>query len=333
MARIPSFRALRVHVEGERVSRRVEEVAFDVLPEHAVSVKVAYSSLNYKDALSASGHKGVTKRYPHTPGIDAAGVVVASSDPRYQEGDEVVVTGFDLGMDTPGGFGEYIRVPAEWLVPLPEGLSLKEAMVFGTAGFTAAMAVEALLGRGLTPPGPVLVTGASGGVGSLSVALLAKLGFEVVASSGKRDAHALLRELGASEVIGRDGLAERSSKPLLPGRWAGAVDTVGGTTLETVVKSLAIGGAVAACGNVAGAELELTVYPFILRGVALLGIDSQHYSAEKRAALWRKLADAWRLELPDGLVEVVAFEGLEEKIAAILQGQVRGRVVVEVAPA
>jgi acrylyl-CoA reductase (NADPH) len=331
MAHPSNFRALRVHVEDEGINRCVEEVAFDALPEHAISVKVAYSSLNYKDALSASGHKGVTKRYPHTPGIDAAGVVVSSSDPRYQEGDEVIVTGFDLGMDTPGGFGEYIRVPTEWLVPLPEGLNLKEAMVYGTAGLTAAMAVEALLGRGLTPPSPVLVTGASGGVGSFSVALLSKLGFTVVASSGKRDAHALLRELGASETIGRDELVEPSPKPLLPARWAGAIDTVGGRALETVVKSLQVGGAVAACGNVAGAELSLTVYPFILRGAALLGIDSQHYPLEKRVALWRKLANEWRLELPNGLVEVVTLDGLEEKIEAILRGEVRGRVVVEVA--
>ena len=239
--------------------------------------------------MSATGNRGVTKRYPHTPGIDAAGRVVASSDVRFKEGDEVIVTSYDLGMNTPGGFCEFVRVPADWVVGLPEGLSLREAMVLGTAGLTAAMCVDALLGQGFTE-GPVVVTGASGGVGSLTVALLAKLGHHVVASTGSEGAHAMLKDLGAAEIIDRHELSEASERPMLKSVYGGAVDTVGGRTLENLVKSLQSGGSVAACGLVSGPELNLTVYPFILRGVNLLGIDSQNLALPKRQRLWERLA-------------------------------------------
>lgn len=309
----------------------MELVEPDVLPDHDVVVRVWASSLNYKDALSASGNRGVTRSYPHTPGIDAAGEVTASRDARFAPGDLVLCTGYDLGMDTPGGFGEYVSVPGDWLVRLPEGLSPEDAMVLGTAGLTAALALRRLASVGAGPGlGPLVVTGASGGVGSLAVWLAARAGYEVVASTGTPAAEGLLARLGAARVAPRPELAERTDRPLLKGELAGAIDTVGGVTLANLLKRTAIGGAVAACGLVGGAELETTVYPFILRGVALLGVDSQHASAAERAAAWEELARAWR---EDGerlreLVTVVDLGGLEEQVERILSGRTVGRVVV-----
>lgn len=309
----------------------MELVEPDVLPDHDVVVRVWASSLNYKDALSASGNRGVTRSYPHTPGIDAAGEVTASRDARFAPGDLVLCTGYDLGMDTPGGFGEYVSVPGDWLVRLPEGLSPEDAMVLGTAGLTAALALRRLASVGAGPGlGPLVVTGASGGVGSLAVWLAARAGYEVVASTGTPAAEGLLARLGAARVAPRSELAERTDRPLLKGELAGAIDTVGGVTLANLLKRTAIGGAVAACGLVGGAELETTVYPFILRGVALLGVDSQHASAAERAAAWEELARAWR---EDGerlreLVTVVDLGGLEEQVERILSGRTVGRVVV-----
>jgi alcohol dehydrogenase len=327
-----SFRAFRVHVDGERVRRGVEELPWESLPDHDVTLRVAYSSLNYKDALSASGNRGVSRDYPHTPGIDAAGEVVASRDARFAPGDRALVTGFDLGMNTPGGFAEYVRVPGDWLVPLPEGLSARDAMALGTAGFTAALALERLAFAGVTSElGPLVVTGASGGVGVMAVALAAGAGYEVIASSGKESAAALLERLGASERLGRGPLAEPSERPLLKGLYAGGIDTVGGATLENLVKSTKVGGAVAACGNVGGAEIRLTVYPFILRGVALLGVDSQHADLDTRAELWRALAanEALRRALADEEVaHETTLDGLEAQVERILAGGVSGRVVV-----
>ncbi len=326
------YRALRVHVDGERVRREVEQVPWSNLPEHDVTVRVAYSSLNYKDALSATGNRGVTRDYPHTPGIDASGEVVSSADPRFKPGDEVLVTGYDLGMNTPGGFGEYIRVPGDWLVPLPAGLSLREAMVLGTAGLTAAIALERLAFAGATSDlGPLVVTGASGGVGSLAVALAAAAGYEVVASSGKVEAADFLKALGADEVVGRAPLNEPTDRPMIKGQYAGAIDTVGGVTLENLIKSTAVGGAVAACGLVGGAELSLTVYPFILRGVALKGVDSQHLPPEARQELWRNMAESAALKealATPGLVTEVGLDELGEQVERILGGRVMGRVVV-----
>lgn len=309
----------------------MELVEPDVLPDHDVVVRVWASSLNYKDALSASGNRGVTRSYPHTPGIDVAGEVTASRDARFAPGDLVLCTGYDLGMDTPGGFGEYVSVPGDWLVRLPEGLSPEDAMVLGTAGLTAALALRRLASVGAGPGlGPLVVTGASGGVGSLAVWLAARAGYEVVASTGTPAAEGLLARLGAARVAPRSELAERTDRPLLKGELAGAIDTVGGVTLANLLKRTAIGGAVAACGLVGGAELETTVYPFILRGVALLGVDSQHASAAERAAAWEELARAWR---EDGerlreLVTVVDLGGLEEQVERILAGRTVGRVVV-----
>ncbi len=326
------YRALRVHLEDGNARRTVEEVPWETLPQHDVTVRVAYSSLNYKDALSASGNRGVSRNYPHTPGIDAAGEVVASTDERFAPGDQVLVTGFDLGMDTPGGFAEYVRVPGDWLVPMPQGMSAKAAMALGTAGFTAALALERLAFAGATSDlGPLVVTGASGGVGSLAVALAAGAGYEVVASSGKESAADLLHRLGATERVGRNPLADPNDRPMLKGIYAGGIDTVGGTTLENLIKSTAVGGAVAACGLVGGSDLNLTVFPFILRGVALVGVDSQHADPETRRGLWDSMAAneaLGRALADDELVQETTLEGLEEHIEAILAGQVTGRVVV-----
>ena len=321
------FRAYRVY-EGDPTTRKVESVGQETLPEHGVTVAVAYSSLNYKDALSATGNRGVTKTYPHTPGIDAAGRVVSSNDARFREGDEVIVTSYDLGMNTPGGFGEFVRVPADWVVEKPAGLSLREAMVLGTAGLTAALCVDALLHQGLTDP--VVVTGASGGVGSLAVALLAKLGYHVVASTGSEGAHAMLKTLGAAEVIDRRELSEASERPMLKSAYGGAVDTVGGRTLENLIKSLKGGSSVAACGLVGGPDLSLTVYPFILRGVNLLGVDSQNAPMTKRRALWEKLAGEWKLDDLESITTEIGLGDLDAAVDAILKGETRGRTLVRV---
>lgn len=253
----------------------VEQRTFDELPAGEVLVRVAYSSLNFKDALSAAGHPGVTRKFPHVPGIDAAGTVVESAASEFRPGEQVLITGHDMGQNTWGGFAEYIRMPAAWLLPMPEGLTVRDAMIYGTAGLTAAMCIEALQRHGVKPSdGEVLVTGATGGVGSIAVAILAKIGYTVVAASGKAEHHDFLRQLGALRIVGRSATDDRSNKPMLAEQWAGAVDTVGGTTLTTIVRSLRYRGCVAACGLVGGIDLPLTVYPFILRGATLVGIDS-----------------------------------------------------------
>ena len=325
-----AFRALRVQKKDGQFSRSVETLGSETLPPGDLTVKVAYSSLNYKDALSATGNPGVTKTYPHTPGIDAAGTVLESSDERFSVGDEVIVTSYDLGMNTPGGFGELIRVPAEWAVPLPNGLTLREAMVLGTAGLTAGLCLDALLAHGLEPgQGPVVVTGASGGVGSVAVALFAKLGFETLASTGTEAAHGWLRELGAADIVPRSELSEPSERPMLKARFAGAIDTVGGEVLSNVVKSLKYRAAASACGLVAGPELSLTVFPFILRGVSLLGIDSAECPVALRRSVWDKLAGEWKVDLSAATHEVT-LDDLGRMIDEILAGRTQGRVLVGV---
>lgn len=311
-------------------SAAVSDVNVGDLPAGNVTIRVAYSSLNYKDALAASGRPGVARHFPHVPGIDAAGTVVESSDPRFSPGSEVLVTGFELGAGQWGGYCERIRVPADWVVPLPAGLTTRESMIFGTAGFTAAIGVEALLDQGITPEtGEIAVTGATGGVGSLAVAMLAKLGFRVVASTGKPDAAEFLTGLGATEVVPREVVDDRSGKPLLPARWAGAIDSVGGNTLATIVRSTTRHGCVTACGLVGGVDLPLTVHPFILRGVHLIGLDSATYPAERRPSLWQKMSGPWRPATLESLVAAeVSLEELPPYIARILAGQVRGRVLV-----
>jgi putative YhdH/YhfP family quinone oxidoreductase len=309
---------------------RVIQRSTDDLPQNGMLIKVAYSSLNYKDALSATGNKGVTRCYPHTPGIDAAGTVIESNPDKFQPGMQVIVTGYDLGMNTMGGFGEYINVPAEWVVPIPEGLSLKESMIFGTAGFTAALAMHHLLRCSQKPEdGALLVTGATGGVGSLSVAIASKLGFEVTASTGKDDKTEYLIKLGAKMVINRKEVDDPSGRMLLRPQWAGAIDTVGGNTLATILKSLKPHGNVASCGNVASPLLNTSVFPFILNGVNLLGVNSATTPMSLRLELWNKLAGDWKPDLQQIKTDVVGLDNIHLSIQKILKGGITGRVVLE----
>jgi len=325
------FRAMVVSEnEDKTFSRAITERSADDLPEGDLLVSVAYSSLNYKDALSASGNKGVTRNFPHTPGIDAAGTVVESAAGDFAKGDEVVLTGFDLGANTDGGFAEYVRVPAAWAVKRPDGLSLKESMVYGTAGFTAALCVLRLQEGGVTPEsGDVLVTGATGGVGCLAVAILARAGYRVVASTGKESEKEFLTGLGAADVISREDADDQSGRPLLRGLWAGVVDTVGGNILATAIKASKYGGVVTCCGNVASVELNTTVFPFILRDVRLVGVATPDCPADIRATLWQKMAGEWKLPNLDAVTIDCSLDELDGHIESILKGGVRGRVVVD----
>ena len=326
-----TYRAIVVRETGGGFSQAIEELDSDDLPEGEVVVRVLYSSLNYKDALSASGNRGVTKQYPHTPGIDAAGEVVSSTVADFQPGDLVTVTDYDLGMNTPGGWGERIRVPADWIVPVPEGLGAEESMAIGTAGLTAAMSVLEVTNASITPDrGPVLVTGATGGVGSFAVSILAHAGYDVVAATGKPDARPFLLGLGATDVLSRDEIDPDPSRPLVKGRWAAVVDTVGGPILAAAVKSVMARGVVTCCGNVAAPELHTTVYPFILRGLRLIGVDCGNCPIESRHDLWTMLAGGWKIDGLSELYRVVRLESVEEEVEAMLQGKSRGRVVVAV---
>jgi putative YhdH/YhfP family quinone oxidoreductase len=329
---MPTFRAWWVEEQADGTfTRRLAERETEDLPPGEVLIRVRWSSLNYKDALSATGNKGVTRSYPHTPGIDAAGTVVESAAAAFGPGDPVLVTGYDLGMNTAGGFSERVRVPASWVVPLPSGLSLRESMQLGTAGFTAALAIERIAARGVGPEsGEVLVTGAGGGVGSIAVALLARAGYTVAAATGKTDAAEFLRCLGASRIIPREEISDATSRPLLARRWAGAIDTVGGGILAAVTRSIDYEGAVAVCGNAASHDLPLTVYPFILRGVSLLGIASASLPMPERRALWARLAGDWKLASLDLISREVPLADMEPEMLAILRGGQRGRVLVRV---
>lgn len=324
------FKAMVVRENADQTySRRITDRRIDELPPGDVLIQVMYSSLNYKDALSATGNRGVTKQYPHTPGIDAAGVVVKGNGPDFGPGDEALVTGYNLGMDTPGGFGQFIRVPAEWVVKLPENLSLRESMIFGTAGFTAAISVSKIVNHPLPPDrGSILVTGASGGVGSIAVSILAKIGYHVVAATGKMDEKQFLLDLGASEVIHRDSVEDTTDRPLLSGRWAGAVDTVGGPFLSTALKETMLHGAVTSCGNVASPVLNTTVYPFILRGLTLYGIDSGNFPLGPRKQIWNKLSQKWKSDRLESLATEISLDALDHHIQLILKGKLKGRTVV-----
>ena len=313
-------------VSGELTRRPVDE-----LPEGDVLIRVAYSSLNYKDALAARGHPGVNKVFPHVPGVDAAGAIAETGVYEFVEGDPVIVTGFDMGANRWGGYAEYVRVPQDWVVPLPEGLSLRESMMLGTAGFTAGLCVDALKRHDVTPDrGEVVVTGASGGVGTCAVAILAKLGYPVVAVTGKESAHELLRNLGAAEIVGREAVDDQSGKPLLARRWAGAVDTVGANALGTILRATQHGGCVAACGLAGGDDLPVTVYPFILRAVTLAGIDAAWCPIPLRHQTWERLAGPWKIDQLEQIATFVDLEELAPKFGEILDGQITGRVVVTV---
>ena len=326
-----TYKAFEVREETEKnfVGTIVEKSALE-LAEGSVSIEVCYSSVNYKDALSASGSKAVTREYPHVPGIDAAGTVLASTDSNFAVGDEVVVTGYDLGMNTAGGFGQQVTVPGGWVTKLPVGLSLRDSMVLGTAGLTAGLCVNKLLLNGITPEaGKVLVTGATGGVGIIACALLVKLGFEVVASTGKLAETAKLTALGVSEVISREAFSEENPRPMLKESYAAAVDVAGGTTLVNVIKSLSYGGSVAACGLVDSPALSATVLPFILRGVNLLGVDSVELPLAQKQQVWNLFANEWALTDIDSLAETIVLAELPAVLAKVLAGGAVGRYVLD----
>ena len=270
----------------------------------------------------------ITREYPHTPGIDAAGIVVEDQSGTYQKGDQVIVTGYDLGMNTAGGFEEYIRIPAEWAVKLPQNLTLRESMIYGTAGFTAALSVYKLLAADVDR-GNILVTGASGGVGSFASAILAKLGYNVTAATGKTEAEEYFNNLGVKNIIDRKELDDDSGKMLLREKWSGVIDTVGGNLLSTAIKSTSYGGAVTCCGNVASAKLDLNVYPFILRGISLFGIDSVQCKRTLREDIWQKIASDWKIDQLDDFSNQVLLKDLNEQINQVLAGNSKGRVVVK----
>lgn len=330
-----SFRAFRVEkteTEGRRpqFARSIVERDVGSLPDGELLIDVAYSSLNYKDALSATGNPGVSRNFPHTPGIDAAGTVAQSSAAEFAAGDAVIVIGFDLGMNTSGGYGQKIRVPAGWAVPMPDGLDVRSSMILGTAGFTAALCVHKLEAAGVTPAGgPVLVTGATGGVGSVAVKLLAHLGYEVHGVTGKSEQHDFLRGLGAAEVLSREDALAGAQRPLLRETWGGVVDAVGGQMLVNGLKSLRYGASLAACGLVASPEIAATVLPFILRHVNLLGIDSVQLPLPQKAEIWQKLAGPWKLDGLEELVVPLTLDTLSDAIDRILAGGMVGRGLVD----
>jgi acrylyl-CoA reductase (NADPH) len=325
-----TFKAMVVtETEDKQFVIEIKDRNLDDLPKGDVLVNVKYSSLNYKDVLSTQGNRGVTKQYPHTPGIDAAGTVAESHSKDFRVGDEVIVTSYDLGMNTSGGFGQYIRVPADWVVKMPEHLTARESMIFGTAGFTAALSVYRLVDYGITPDmGRVLVSGATGGVGSIAVSILTNAGYEVTAVNGIVDEKDFLLEIGAKEVISIEEATDSSGRPLLKGLWAGGIDTIGGEILATMIKSVQPHGGVTCCGNVGSHDLPLNVYPFILRGVTLMGIDSQNCPMPLRQKVWTKIASEWKLERLEVLTTEVPLDGLSNRIDMVLQKQHKGRTIV-----
>jgi putative YhdH/YhfP family quinone oxidoreductase len=315
--------------EPNKFRREIKTKSINELPKGDILIRVLYSSLNYKDALSARGHKGISKKYPHTPGIDAAGIVEESNVNNFQAGDEVLVTGYDLGMNTSGGFAEYISVPAEWVVPLPHNLKLRESMIYGTAGFTAALAIYEFECNKITPDkGKILVTGATGAVGILAVAMLSKLGYDVTASTGKPDKYDLLLKSGAKNIVSREDVNDKSAKLLLPGKWIGVIENVGGNTLSTVIRSMKPGGVVSCIGNVESDRLETNVYPFILRGVRLIGIDSAAKEMEIRLMLWNRIAGEWKLDNPEIFVKDITLDELSNEIDIMLEGKQSGKVLI-----
>lgn len=294
-------------------------------------MKVAYSSLNYKDALSSIGNKGVTRKYPHTPGIDAAGVVEESHSELFAVGDPVIVTSYELGMNHPGGFAEYIQVPDSWAVAMPKNMNAYTAMSYGTAGFTAALSVFRLLHNGQTPAmGPVAVTGALGGVGSIACQILNKIGFEVIAANYEMASHKDIEKIGAQSQIDRSISDDQSGRPMLKAQWAGAIDVVGGNTLTTMIKGCQPLGNVTTCGNIGSGDLEMTVYPFILRGVSLLGIDSQNCPMDIRQKVWNLLASDWSIDFDPDLIHESSLETLQDRINLMLEKKSKGRVVVKI---
>jgi len=325
------YKAFVVEESDGKFVSSIKNLNTDNLPAGDILIRVHYSSLNYKDALSATGNKGVTKKYPHTPGIDAAGIVLHSDSEHYKAGDEVIVTGYDLGMNTPGGFGEYIRVPEDWVIKLPSGLSMKEAMIIGTAGFTAGISMLRLTELVRPEDGKIIVSGATGGVGSMALSMLSKAAYTTVAISGKTQENDFLKSLGVKEIIQRTDFQETENKPILSSQYAGAIDTVGGDILVRIIKSLNPLGVVTTCGSVAGTKLDLNVFPFILRGVSLIGVSAQNYPGKLRKILWEMLAKEMKPDNLMNLYEEVTLDELSDSINLILSGKLKGRTIVRVA--
>ncbi|MBN2765158.1 MAG: YhdH/YhfP family quinone oxidoreductase [Paludibacteraceae bacterium] len=324
------YKALVTEETTNGYTNSIKILDTELLPKGDVLVKVHYSSLNYKDALSASGNKGVTKSYPHTPGIDAAGVVEVSDSADFSVGDQVIVSGYDLGMNTPGGFSEYIRVPSHWVVKLPARLSMKEAMIIGTAGFTAGISVTRLSELVKPEAGKIIVTGATGGVGSVALSILNGIGYKTVAVSGKASEYDFLKSLGVSEIITREDFASVDKRPILSSRFAGGIDTVGGPILENVVKTLHPLGAVTTCGSVSSTQLNMSVFPFILRGISLIGVSAQNYPMELRKPLWKKLATDWKPAHLMNLYDEISLDELLPVMDMILQGKLKGRTLIKI---
>lgn len=322
------YSAYYVEEKDGSFSSSIAQLELQKPAEGFVQIKVSYSSLNYKDALSASGNKGVTRNYPFVPGIDAAGIITDGNSSQFEDGDEVIVTGYDMGMNTPGGFGEYINVPANWVVKKPINLTAIEAMSIGTAGLTAAASVLKIQKSSGESDLPVLVSGATGGVGSIGVMLMSKLGFEVSALTGKSSSINFLQSIGANNIILRDEYLEAPSKPLEKPLFSSAIDTVGGNILSRMLPQISPHGVVACCGNVAGIEVNTTVFPFILRGIMLAGIDSAESPIEFKTKIWNKFANEWRLDL-SSVIKVVTKENLQQEIDLILKGGQQGRVVLK----
>ena len=322
------YSAYYVEEKDGTFSTSISELELEKPADGFVQIKVSHSSLNYKDALSASGNKGVTRNYPFVPGIDAAGIISDGNSSQFAEGDEVIVTGYDMGMNTPGGFGEYVNVPAGWVVKKPTNLNSLEAMSIGTAGLTAAASVLKIYESSKASDLPVLVSGATGGVGSIGVMLMSKLGKEVSALTGKPSSVDFLKSIGADNIIMRDEYLETPSKAMERPLFSSAIDTVGGNVLSKILPQISPHGVVACCGNVAGIEVNTTVFPFILRGITLSGIDSAESSIEFKSSIWNKFADEWKLDL-SSMIKVVTKENLQQEIDLILEGGQQGRVVLK----
>lgn len=325
-----SFDALVVNKKEEEFSVKVQQLTMEDLPEGEVLIRVHYSSVNYKDSLATIPNGNIVSTYPFVPGIDLAGVVVSSEDTRFREGDEVIATSYEIGMSHLGGYSEYARIPTKWIVPLPDGLTLKEAMIIGTAGFTAALSVQRLEENNVSPnKGKVLVTGATGGVGSFAVSILSTLGYLVEASTGKDSEHEYLKKLGATSIISRQEVYDGKLKALDKQKWAAAIDPVGGEPLASVLSQIQYGGSVAVSGLTAGAKLPTTVFPFILRGVNLLGIDSVYCPMDTRLLIWKRLATDFKPKNLEELIQKeVTLQQLPEVLPTLLQGEVRGRIIV-----
>ncbi|WP_027953590.1 NADPH:quinone oxidoreductase family protein [Halobacillus kuroshimensis] len=326
-----AFKAFVVNKTEDDFTADIQSLTLNDLPEGDVTIQVHYSSVNYKDGLASTPNGKIVQSYPFVPGIDLAGTVVSSADSRYEEGQKVIVTSYELGVSHYGGYSEYARVPGDWIIPLPENLSLQEAMIFGTAGFTAALSVHKLEEAGVKPDdGSILVSGATGGVGSMAVAMLKKRGYHVTASTGKASEHDYLKHLGAEDIIPREELSPEKVRALSKQRWAGAVDPVGGKTLATILSETKYGGAVAVSGLTAGTSVPTTVFPFILRSVNLLGIDSVYCPIETRKTIWNRIADDLKPEDLDEMKNEITFDQLPQTLSDILEGKTRGRTIVKV---